>query len=40
MELVRQGVIGGVHAGLDYTLPARVFFGVYGFYDWQSTESS
>ena len=35
-----HGVIGGVHAGLDYTLPARVFFGVYGFYDWQSTESS
>jgi len=35
-----QGVIGGVHAGLDYTLPARVFLGVYGFYDWQSTGSS
>ena len=35
-----HGVIGGVHAGLDYTLPARVFFGVYGFYDWQSTQSS
>lgn len=35
-----RGAIGGVHAGLDYTLPDRVFFGVYGFYDWQSTESN
>ena len=33
-----HGVIGGVHAGLDYTLPARVFVGLYGFYDWQSTK--
>jgi len=35
-----HGVIGGVHAGLDYTMPFRLFVGVYGFYDWQSTESS
>jgi hypothetical protein len=35
-----HGAIGGVHAGLDYTLPFRVFVGLYGFYDWQSTESS
>ena len=35
-----HGAIGGVHAGLDYTLPAGVFFGLYGFYDWQSTNSS
>lgn len=35
-----HGAIGGVHAGLDYTLPAGIFFGVYGFYDWQSTETS
>ena len=35
-----HGAIGGVHAGLDYTLPAGVFFGLYGFYDWQSTELS
>ena len=35
-----HGAIGGAHAGLDYTLPFRVFVGLYGFYDWQSTELS
>jgi opacity protein-like surface antigen len=35
-----HGVIGGVHAGADYTLPSRIFFGAYAFYDWQSTETS
>ena len=34
-----HGAIGGVHAGLDYTLHS-IFFGLYGLYDWQSTESN
>src|SRR5262245_10904749 len=35
-----HGAIGGLHAGLEYILIERVFFGAYGLYDWQSTKSS
>ena len=35
-----HGAIGGLHAGLDYILIEKVFFGAYGLYDWQSAKSS
>ena len=35
-----HGAIGGLHAGLDYILIEKVFFGAYGLYDWQSIKSS
>ena len=35
-----HGAIGGLHAGLDYILMEKVFFGAYGLYDWQSIKSS
>ena len=35
-----HGWIGGVHAGFDYTTASKVFFGGFGGYSWQNTEST